>query len=140
MTQQDILTYHRSGGGRGPSYYGPEQKAIGCKLDLAILDKVEAEQDVSGIKKNALINMALKWYLDELDEERSRVAHGTPGQKYILQSGNTLDSFLAKHMTCGEVDELNHICRQMGASLESITEKVLRHFIEDYRKRPFAWL
>lgn len=140
MIQQDIITYHLTGGMRGPSYYGPEQKAIGCKIDLGILDMVEAEQAVSGVKKNALINMALKWYLDELDEERSRKTHGSAASKYILQSGSTLDSFLAKHMTCGEVDELNHICRQMGVTIDGITEKVLRHFIEDYRKRPFAWL
>lgn len=151
MIQQDIITYHRIGGGRGPSYYGVEQKAIGCKLDLATLHKVEAEQSVSGIKKNALINMALEWYLDELDEERSRVAHGSADSSIYsnqataqmfagYKEGNTLDSFLIKHMTCGEIDELSHISRQMGATLESITEKALQHFIEDYKKRPFAWL
>ena len=82
--EKDILQYHRYGGSRERSLYGCQQKAISAKLDNNVSDMVDSEMKATGVSRNALINMALKWYLEELDEARLLKATREPGMKYIL--------------------------------------------------------
>lgn len=68
--EKNILKYHQNGGSRGRSWNGCQQKAISAKLDNYVSDMVDSEIRATGVSRNALINMALKWYLEELDEAR----------------------------------------------------------------------
>lgn len=40
------------------------QKAIGCKLDIEILDKLEQFCARQNLKKNNVINLAIEYYID----------------------------------------------------------------------------
>lgn len=40
------------------------QKAIGCKLDISILSKLEHYCEVNNLKKNNVINNAIEYYID----------------------------------------------------------------------------
>ena len=40
------------------------QKAIGCKLDIEILDKLEQYCASKNLKKNNVINLAVEYYID----------------------------------------------------------------------------
>lgn len=40
------------------------QKAIGCKLDIEILDKLEQYCSQQNLKKNNVINLAIEYYID----------------------------------------------------------------------------
>ena len=40
------------------------QKAIGCKLDKEILDKLEQFCSKRNLKKNNVINLAIEYYID----------------------------------------------------------------------------
>lgn len=40
------------------------QKAIGCKLDINILEKLEHYCEVNNLKKNSVINNAIEYYID----------------------------------------------------------------------------
>lgn len=74
--EKDILEYHRYGGHRWRSYDGCQQKAISAKLDNNVSEMVDNETRATGVSRNALINMSLKWYLEELDEARRSSATG----------------------------------------------------------------
>lgn len=76
--EKDILRYHRYQDSHGRSWCGSQQKAISAKIDHSIMDMVDAEVATSGVTRNRLINLALKWYLTELDDARRRVASGSP--------------------------------------------------------------
>lgn len=40
------------------------QKAIGCKLEVRVLDKLERYCAKNNYKKNAVINLAVEYYID----------------------------------------------------------------------------
>lgn len=40
------------------------QKAIGCKLDIKILDKLEQYCARKNLKKNNVINLAVEYFID----------------------------------------------------------------------------
>lgn len=40
------------------------QKAIGCKLEVRVLDKLEKYCAKRGLKKNSIINLAVEYYVD----------------------------------------------------------------------------
>lgn len=131
--EKDILQYHRYGGRRGRSYYGCQQKAISAKLDNNVSDMVASETRASGVSRNALINMSLKWYLEELDEARLLSASRTPGVKYILK----LD---LKDLTGEELKELEIISRSMGGTMEAILLNALKVMLREYNKAPMRWM
>lgn len=72
--EKDILKYHQYRGSYGRSWHGSLQKPISAKIDYSIMDMIDAEVATSGVTKNRLINLALKWYLTELDDARREVA------------------------------------------------------------------
>jgi hypothetical protein len=72
-----ILNYHRDNCSIGRSSHGSLQKAISAKIDCSLLEDIDAEKRTTGVTTNRLINMALRWYLRELDEARREAAHGT---------------------------------------------------------------
>ena len=40
------------------------QKAIGCKLEITVLQKLEDFCEKHNLKKNAVINLAIEYYID----------------------------------------------------------------------------
>ena len=40
------------------------QKAIGCKLEIRVLEKLEDYCAKHNLKKNAVINLAIEYYID----------------------------------------------------------------------------
>lgn len=131
--EKDILKYHHNGGSRERSYYGCQQKAISAKLDNNVSDMVDSETRASGVSRNALINMSLKWYLEELDEARRLRATGVPGVKYIL------DVDMAD-LTCGELESLEFIAKTMGCTMEVIVRNAVKVMLQDYNEHPTRWI
>lgn len=131
--EKDILQYHRYGGSRGRSYYGCQQKAISAKLDNKVSDMVDSEMRASGVSRNALINMSLKWYLDELDEARLQRASQTPGIKYTLK----LD---LKDLTGQELEELVFISSTLGGTMEALALNALKVLLREYYQTPMRWI
>lgn len=131
--EKDILQYHRYGGSRERSWYGCQQKAISAKLDNKVSDMVDSETRTSGVSRNALINMSLKWYLEELDEARLSSATQVPGMKYILK----LD---LKDLTGEELKELEFISRSMCGSMETIALTALKVMLREYNQAPMRWI
>lgn len=131
--EKDILQYHRYGGSRERSYYGCQQKAISAKLDNNVSDMVDSETRTSGVSRNALINMSIKWYLEELDEARLSSATRVPGVKYILK----LD---LNDLTGEELKDLEFISRSMGGTMEAIAMNAIKVMLRDYNKAPMRWM
>lgn len=130
---RDILRYHRRGGSRERSVYQPQQRAISAKIDDDIDDEVDKEMRTSGIKRNALINMSLRWYLVELDEARRRSAEGYLAHKYILN----IDM---KDFTGEELEKFKHICRGFGCSEEHFAANLLHMALKDYDNNPIRYM
>lgn len=42
------------------------QKAIGCKLEIRVLEKLEDYCAKHNLKKNAVINLAIEYYIDHV--------------------------------------------------------------------------
>ena len=42
------------------------QKAIGCKLEIRVLDKLEQYCAKQSLKKNSVINLAIEYYIDHV--------------------------------------------------------------------------
>lgn len=133
MDISDILRYHRRGGSRERSAYQPQQRAISAKIDDDIDDEVDKEMRTSGIKRNALINMSLRWYLAELDEARRRSVEEQGRMKYIL--GITMEDFTGE-----ELEKLKHICRGFGCSEEHFAANLLHMALKDYDNNPIRYM
>lgn len=129
----DILRYHRRGGSRERSMWQPQQRAISAKIDDDIDDEVDKEMRVSGTKRNALINMSLRWYLAELDEARRRAAEGCDRMKYILELD--MGAFTGE-----ELEKLKHICRGFGCSEEHFVANLLHLALKDYDNNPIRYM
>lgn len=129
----DILRYHRYKGSRGRSMWQPQQRAISAKIDDDIDAEVTKEMGASGIKRNTLINISLRWYLAELDEARRRSSEGYSSIKYILN----IDM---KDLTCEELEKLKHICRGLGCSEERFIINLLHMALKDYDNNPIRYM
>lgn len=129
----DILRYHRYKGSRGRSMWQPQQRAISAKIDNDIDAEVMKEMSASGIKRNTLINISLRWYLAELDEARRRSAEGYCSTKYIL-------SVDTKDFTGGELEKLRYICSGFGCSEEHFVANLLHMALKDYDNNPIRYM
>lgn len=131
--EKDILTYHRYQDSHGRSWYGSQQKAISAKIDNSTMEMINSEVAVSGVTRNRLLNLSVKWYLTELDDARRRVASGSPGQKYILNVDMS-------DLTTGELETLGNICHGMGCTMEVLVLNAVKVMANDYNKNPMRWM
>lgn len=140
MKTDNILEYHRYKASRGRSYCGSQQKAISARIDNSIMEEIENEQRATGIAKNSLINMAVAWYLQELDEARRCATSnvytqdGSPGMKA------SLDRFLLSELTCGEMDKFEHIKHGFGIDTRNLLLGLVRKMLENFDKHPFLYI
>lgn len=88
---------------------------------------------MSGVTRNRLLNLSVKWYLTELDDARRRVASGSPVQKYILNVDMS-------DLTTGELETLGNICHGMGCSMEVLVLNAVKVMLQDYGKSPMKWM
>lgn len=97
------------------------------------MDMIGSEVAVSGVTRNRLLNLAVKWYLTELDDARRRVASGSPGQKYTLNVDMS-------DLTTGELEALGNICHGMGCTMEVLVLNAVKVMVNDYDKNPIRWM
>ena len=131
--EKNIITYHRYHDSRGRSFYGVDQVAISAKIDSSNMAAMDAEMNASGVKRNRLINLAVKWYLEELDEARRKECEGRLAEKYTL-------SMDMSGLSVGELENLDHICRGLGCTKEVFALHALSLALQDYDKNPFRYM
>ena len=131
--EKDILTYHRYQDSHGRSWCGSQQKAISAKIDNSTMEMINSEVAVSGVTRNRLLNLSVKWYLTELDDARRRVASGSPGHKYTLNVDMS-------DLTTGELETLGGICHCMGCTMEVLVLNAVKVMVNDYNKNPMRWM
>lgn len=131
--KNNILDYHRWLDSHGRSWHDPMQHAISAKIDNKTFEMAEEECRVSGVKRNRLINLALKWYIRELDEAREKSALGNIDDKYILNVDMA-------YLTGEELDALQHICRGFGCSQDVLVRHLIRMMLQDYDKNPYKYM
>ena len=140
METKDILTYHRYGGSRGRSWHGSLQTAISARIDNRVMKEMEKETSATGVKRNSLINMALTWYLQELDEARRCCSSNVYTQICRCNGDTSHESLLFKELTCGEFEKLVHICRSLGTNVDDLTTRLVRKMLEEYDQAPFRYI
>lgn len=67
---KEILQYHQTERYHSKAAGKVTQKAISVKLDYTAAAAIEAEVRCTGVSRNRLINMAIVWYLAQLDVAR----------------------------------------------------------------------
>lgn len=131
--KENILNYHLYRGYHGRSWRDSMQTAISAKIDNNVMDMVDKECNASGVKRNRLLNLALKWYLEELDNARRMVAECQNPDKYILNIDMST-------LPVGELDKFRHICSGFGCDAPTLIMHVVRIMLEDYDKNPYRWM
>ena len=140
METKDILTYHRYGGSRERSWQGSLQTAISARIDNRVMEEMEKETSATGVKRNSLINMALTWYLQELDDARRCSSINVYTQGCREHEVSSHERLLCRELTCGEVNKLQHICRSLGTNVDDLTTRLVRKMIEEYDQAPFRYI
>lgn len=131
--KKDIITYHRWFDSHRRSWHDPMQHAISAKIDNKTFEMAEEECRVSGVKRNRLINLALKWYIQELGEAREKRVLENIDDKYILKIDMA-------DLTGEELDALQHICRGFGCNQDVLVRHLIRIMIQDYDKNPYRYM
>lgn len=122
---------------RWRSYYCAEQKSLHVKMYFDVLEQLDKEASVDGTPRNQLINQACEYYVQQLDEER-RGAASTPGQECTPNS--SLSNQVTAELTHGAWENLQHIARGMGCTVDVAAEHLLERAVMEYDGRPFAYL
>jgi hypothetical protein len=122
---------------RWRSYYGAEQKSLHVKMYFDVLEQLDKESSVDGIPRNRLINQACEYYVQQLDEERRGVA-STPERECTPNS--SLPNQVTAELTSGAWENLQHIARGMGCTVDVAAEHLLERAVREYDGRPFTYL
>lgn len=138
--KKNILDYHRWNNSRGRSYYGSNQHPISAKIDLYTWGMMQDEQKASGIKINSLINLAVRWYIEELDEARRAAAISSPPENFNGGTSENCKKYILSQLTIGETNKLTQICRNLGMNLEDMPLHLVRMMLETYDEKPFLYL
>ncbi len=138
--KDNILKYHRWDNSRGRSSMGVCQHPISAKIDLYTWGMMQDEQRASGVKINSLINLAVKWYIEELDEARRAAAISRPLENFNGGTSENCTKYILSQLTIGETNKLTHICRSLGMNIEDLPLHLIRRMLETYDEKPFAYL
>lgn len=137
MHTKDILTYHRQGGNRG-RHISLNQLAISARLDSDVAYLLDGEMAASGTKRNALLNLAARWYITELDEARRAHAHGGTGVDGTMSTSH--ERLLTGTLTASELSKLHHIAASLNISVDELVERLVHKLLDEYDDKPFAYL
>lgn len=135
-----ILNYHRDRSSIGRSSHGSLQKAISAKIDCSLLADIEAERRTTGVTTNRLINMAVRWYLRELDEARRDAAHGTMVKNLPPMNEEDIVKYILPLLTDSDRPRFLNYCKVRKASPLCIVGEAVSMLLDDYDKRPFSHL
>ena len=138
--KDNILQYHRWNSDRGRSRFGVYQHPISAKIDIPTWGMIQDEQRTSGVKINSLINLAVKWYIEELDEARHATACGIHPENPEGVTKDQLIKYILAQLTDYEADKLKHICKGLRISLEDLPLHLVREMLENYDEKPFSYL
>lgn len=116
------------------------QKAISAKLDNEVIRLIDEEAYMSGRKRNRLINDAVVHYVRHLDEERRRRAMGCGGSALEPGRAEAIGKYILDNLTIGEHENIHFTARALGTTEEDLMLRLIRRGIEDYHRRPFAYL
>lgn len=97
------------------------------------MEMLDIEVRTTGVARNRLINLAVKWYLTELDDARKRVALARSEQKYILNVDMS-------DLSTGELELLQDICRGFGCTMDVLVLNAIKVMANDYNKNPMRWM
>lgn len=75
----DIISYHYQQTRHLNGWHNITQHAISAKIDDEVYEQLEDERKASGLKRNRIINLAIRWYITELDEARRKKIAGEKG-------------------------------------------------------------
>lgn len=139
-TYKDILYYHRKNSSTTRSSHGSSQKAISAKIDGGVLKDIEAERQTTGVTTNRLINMAVRWYLHELDKARREAAYSLKGKNLSFMSEDAAVKYILNLLSDHDQKRLLNIAKVKGLALELAIMDALEAYIDDYDKRPFSYL
>lgn len=135
-----ILNYHRNHSSIGRSSHGSLQKAISAKIDCSLLEDIEAERRTTGVPTNRLINMAVRWYLQELDEARREAAHGTKEKNLPTVTEEAAVKYILSRLTAIDRMRFLNYCKVRKVSPLRIIGEAINRLLDDYDKRPFSHL
>ena len=138
--KDNILNYHRWNSDRGRSRFGVSQHPISAKIDILTGGMIQDEQRTSGVKINSLINLAVKWYIEELDEARHATACGIHAENSEGVTKDQAIKYILNQLTDYEADKLKHICKGLRIPLEDIPLHLVREMLENYDDNPFLYL
>lgn len=122
---------------RWRSYYGVEQKSLHVKMYFDVLENLDKESAVDYTPRNQLINQACEYYCKQLDEER-RVAVLGKARECTPNTG--MANQVTAELTAGAWENLQHIARGMGCTVDVAAEHLLERAVREYDSRPFAYL
>lgn len=131
---ENILDYHRLGVYTRRSRHGSSQKAISAKMDEAVMKEIEAERRTTGVTTNRLINMAVKWYLHQLDEARREAAHGTMGKNPPPMNEEQLVKYILCQLAESDRPRFLNYCKVRKASPLCIVGEAVSRLLDDYDK------
>ena len=135
-----ILDYHRENSSIGRNRIGSSQKAISAKIDCSLINDIEVERRITGVTTNRLINMAVKWYLQEIDEARREEAHRTMGKNLPPMNEEAAVKYILTDLPGNGYRRFLNYCKVLNASSLSVIGKAVMTLLDDYDKRPFSHL
>lgn len=137
MKTKDILTYHRQGGDRG-RHTSPNQLAISARLDSDVAYLLNEEMAASGTKRNALINLATRWYLTSLDDARRAHAHGGTGVDGTMSTSH--ERLLTGTLSSAELSKLHHIATALNVSVDELVDRLVYKLLDEFDRKPMAYM
>lgn len=116
------------------------QKMVCVKFDTPVSEILEKECERYGRKRNRLINIAVEKYIQACEQEREDGYRRSAGEVPAPVGADDPIKYILSGLPRGDVEDFRFISRQLGASRPDIIRKLIKDFIDDYKKRPFAYL
>ena len=138
--EKTILQYHYECLWHRGNQGSVTQKPISARINLVTLLDMEQEELVSGMKRNTLINAAVKWYLSQLDHERRNKAHNVYTSSCTSGSAISIVDAIRHHLDTEQWQHLEHIRRQLQADQDETILRLLEFAIREYNNKPFTLL
>ena len=138
--EKTILQYHRECLRHCGSHRHVTQKPISARINYVTLLEMEYEEKESGMKRNTLINAAVKWYLSQLDKERQYKPRNVYTTSCKSGSAISVVDALRQLLNIEQWQHLEHIRRQLQAVTDETIVRLLEFAMREYDNKPFTLL
>lgn len=132
MTAREMRQHQRR-----RSWYGAEQKSLHVKMYFDVLEQLDKEAAVDGTPRNALINQACEYYVQQLDDERREAASGKARECTRCVK---FDERVCTIVSTNVAEKLEHIARGLGCYPDRAAALLLERAVMEYDDRPFAYM